>query len=122
MPVPMYMRAPGECPGMFALESAMDELAVAAGLDPIELRLRNEPAVDPESSHPFSSRGLVTCLREGAQRFAWQPRDPTPAARREGRSLPGTGAAASTYPHYPFPPSAPPEVYRAGSDRARVHS
>jgi xanthine dehydrogenase YagR molybdenum-binding subunit len=120
MPVPMYMRAPGECPGMFALESAMDELAVACGLDPIELRLRNEPAVDPESGHPFSSRGLVACLREGAQRFGWQPRDPTPRARREGRWLLGTGVAASTYPHYQFPATALAQVDRAGNYRVRI--
>jgi len=98
MPVPTIMRAPGECPGMFALESAMDELAVACGLDPIELRIRNEPVVDPETGHPFSSRGLVACLREGAQRFGWQQRDPRPRARSEGRWLVGTGVAASTYP------------------------
>jgi xanthine dehydrogenase YagR molybdenum-binding subunit len=120
MPVPMYMRAPGECPGMFALESAMDELALACGLDPIELRLRNEPAVDPESSRPFSSRGLVACLREGAQRFGWQPRDPTPRARREGRWLLGTGVAASTYPHYQFPATALAQVDRAGNYRVRI--
>ncbi len=75
VPANSLMRAPGECPGMFALESAMDELAIACGLDPIELRIRNEPAVDPESGHPFSSRGLVACLREGALRFGWAPRD-----------------------------------------------
>src|SRR5262249_5553620 len=61
VPVPTIMRAPGECPGMFALESAMDELAEAAGLDPIELRRRNEPTVDPETDHPFSSRSLTRC-------------------------------------------------------------
>src|SRR5258706_14250764 len=98
VPENTWMRAPGECPGMFALESAMDELAVACGLDPIELRIRNEPSVDPETGHPFSSRGLVACLREGAERFGWQPRDPTPRARLEGRWLVGTGVAASTYP------------------------
>src|SRR6266851_1519327 len=75
LPVNGALRAPGECPGMFALESAMDELALACGLDPIELRIRNEPAVDPESGRPFSSRGLVACLREGAQRFGWVQRD-----------------------------------------------
>src|SRR5258706_9036308 len=69
VPVPTIMRPPGECPGMFALEPAMDEMAIACGLDPIELRMRNEPTVDPETGHPFSSRGLVACLREGAQRF-----------------------------------------------------
>ena len=87
---------------MFALESAMDELAIACGLDPIELRLRNEPAVDPETGHPFSSRGLVACLREGAQRFGWQPRDPTARARDATVAwLIGTGVAASTYPTRP---------------------
>jgi xanthine dehydrogenase YagR molybdenum-binding subunit len=92
VPVPTTMRAPGECPGMFALESAMDEMAVACGLDPIELRIRNEPAVDPETGHPFSSRGLVACLREGAQRFGWQQRDPAPGTRREGRRRRRTAA------------------------------
>ncbi len=120
MPVPMFMRAPGECPGMFALESAIDELASACGLDPIELRVRNEPAVDPETDHPFSSHGLVACLREGAQRFGWQPRDPTPRARRAGRWLLGTGVAASTYPHYQFPATALTQVDRAGNYRVRI--
>src|SRR5260221_657665 len=78
VPENTWMRGPGECPGMFALESAMDELAVACGLDPIDLRIRNEPSVDPETGHPFSSRGLVPCLREGVERFGWQPRDPRP--------------------------------------------
>src|SRR5579859_1167954 len=94
MPVPTTMRAPGECPGMFALESAIDEMAIACGLDPIELRIRNEPAVDPETGRPFSSRGLVACLREGAQRFGWAQRDPQPRARRDGPWLGGTGVAA----------------------------
>jgi xanthine dehydrogenase YagR molybdenum-binding subunit len=98
MPPPTIMRAPGECPGMFALESAMDEMAIACGLDPIEFRIRNEPEIDPDSGHPFSSRGLVACLREGAQRFGWQPRDPRPRIRADGRWLIGTGVAASTYP------------------------
>jgi xanthine dehydrogenase YagR molybdenum-binding subunit len=98
LPAPTIMRAPGECQGMFALESAMDEIAIAGGLDPIEFRIRNEPTVDPETGLPFSSRGLVACLREGARRFGWAPRDPTPRARRDGRWLVGTGVAASTYP------------------------
>jgi xanthine dehydrogenase YagR molybdenum-binding subunit len=98
VPTPSWMRAPGECPGMFALESAIDELALACGLDPIELRIRNEPDVDPESGHRFSSRNLVACLRHGAELFGWLPRDPTPASRRDGRWLIGTGVAASTYP------------------------
>jgi xanthine dehydrogenase YagR molybdenum-binding subunit len=98
VPTPSWMRAPGECPGMYALESAMDELAIALELDPIELRIRNEPPLDPETGHPFSSRHLVECLREGAERFGWQARDPRPGVRREGAWLVGTGVAASTYP------------------------
>jgi xanthine dehydrogenase YagR molybdenum-binding subunit len=98
VPTPAWMRAPGECPGMFALESAMDELAVAAGVDPVELRIRNEPEVDPENDLPFSSRNLVACLREGARRFGWDRRDPEPGIRLDGRWLVGTGVAASTYP------------------------
>ena len=86
---------------MFALESAIDELAIALGLDPIELRIRNEPDVDPETGIPFSSRNLVACLREGAERFGWAERDPP--ARRDGRWLIGTGVAASTYPAYRSP-------------------
>jgi xanthine dehydrogenase YagR molybdenum-binding subunit len=106
VPTPTAMRAPGECPGMFALESAMDEMAVAGGIDPIEFRIRNEPTVDPESGLPFSSRGLVACLREGARRFAWERRDPRPRARQDGRWLLGTGVAASTYPAILWPSTA----------------
>ena len=100
VPVPSWMRAPGEAPGMYALECAMDELAVATGIDPIELRVRNEPAEDPESGLPWSSRNLVACLREGAEQFGWADRAPAPRARRDGRWLVGTGVAASTYPRY----------------------
>ncbi len=106
VPTPSWMRAPGECPGMYALESAMDELAIACGLDPIELRIANEPERDPEKDIPWSSRSLVACLREGAQRFGWEGRDPTPGARRDGRWLVGTGVAASTYPAYRSPSQA----------------
>ncbi|GAA4179901.1 xanthine dehydrogenase family protein molybdopterin-binding subunit [Streptosporangium oxazolinicum] len=98
VPTPSWMRAPGEAPGMFALESAMDELAYALGMDPVQLRIVNEPPADPESGLPFSSRNLVACLREGAARFGWAGRDPTPGVREEGRKLVGTGVASSTYP------------------------
>ncbi|RRO19904.1 xanthine dehydrogenase family protein molybdopterin-binding subunit [Saccharopolyspora rhizosphaerae] len=98
LPVPTWMRAPGECPGMFALETAMDEMAIACGLDPIEFRIRNEPDTDPDSGLPYSSRNLVVCLREGARRFGWADRDPAPGTRRAGEWLVGTGVAASTYP------------------------
>ncbi|MGY1623076.1 xanthine dehydrogenase family protein molybdopterin-binding subunit [Geodermatophilus sp. SYSU D00965] len=98
VPPPTIMRAPGETPGMFALESAMDELAHAAGVDPVELRVRNEPAEDPERGIPWSSRSLVPCLRTGAERFGWAGRDPRPGVRTDGRWLVGTGVAAATYP------------------------
>jgi xanthine dehydrogenase YagR molybdenum-binding subunit len=98
VPPPTIMRAPGETPGMFALESAMDELAVALGLDPVELRIRNEPSRDPERDLPWSSRNLVQCLRTGAERFGWVGRDLRPRQRTDGRWLVGTGVAAATYP------------------------
>ncbi|MET7763576.1 xanthine dehydrogenase family protein molybdopterin-binding subunit [Streptomyces sp. NPDC005393] len=103
VPVPTIMRAPGEAQGMFALESAVDEMALACGLDPVEFRIRNEPEVHPESGLPFSSRHLVDCLREGARRAGWERRDPTPRAPHDGRWLIGTGVAASTYPSPRFP-------------------
>jgi xanthine dehydrogenase YagR molybdenum-binding subunit len=120
LPVNGAMRAPGECPGMFALESVMDELALACGLDPIELRIRNEPAVDPESGRPFSSRNLVACLREGAQRFGWAQRDPKPRARRDGSWLVGTGVATSTLPVNQYPATALVQVDPAGNYRVRI--
>jgi xanthine dehydrogenase YagR molybdenum-binding subunit len=83
---------------MFALESAMDELAEALGVDPVELRIRNEPDRDPERDVPWSSRNLVACLRTGAERFGWAGRDLRPRQRSEGRWLIGTGVAAATYP------------------------
>ncbi|HEY4625363.1 MAG TPA: xanthine dehydrogenase family protein molybdopterin-binding subunit, partial [Blastococcus sp.] len=98
VPPPTIMRAPGETPGMYALESAMDELAAALGMDPVELRIRNEPERDPERGVPWSSRNLVECLRTGAERFGWAGRDPRPRMRTDGRWLIGTGVASATYP------------------------
>ncbi|MEU4833690.1 xanthine dehydrogenase family protein molybdopterin-binding subunit [Streptosporangium sp. NPDC023615] len=114
VPTPSWMRAPGEAPGMFALESAMDELAYALGMDPIELRIVNEPETDPESGLAFSSRNLVACLREGAARFGWDGRDPAPGIRRDGRRLTGTGVAASTYPVFISPSTATARAEPAG--------
>lgn len=122
VPTPAWMRAPGEAPGMYALESALDELAVACGLDPIELRVRNEPAVDPESGHPFSSRNLVACLRDGASRFGWTDRDPRPRARRDGRWLVGTGVAAATYPARSRPASAAARMRRDGRFQVDINA
>ncbi|MGW9283012.1 xanthine dehydrogenase family protein molybdopterin-binding subunit [Streptomyces diastaticus] len=97
VPSPTWMRAPGEAPGSFAIEAALDELAERAGVDPIELRVRNEPQAGPVSGLPFSSRNLVACFREGARRFGWADRDPRPGLRRDGRWLLGTGTAAASF-------------------------
>jgi xanthine dehydrogenase YagR molybdenum-binding subunit len=105
VPVPSWMRAPGECPGMFGPEVAMDELAAALGVDPVELRIRNEPDRDPETGNPYSTRNLVACLRTGAERFGWAGRDPRPGTRRDGQWLVGTGVAASVYPAKRMPGS-----------------
>ena len=96
--VPSWMRAPGEMPGMYAHEVAMDDLAVRCGIDPIELRVRNEPATDPETGRPWGDRRLVECLRRGAERFGWADRPAEPRSTREGDWWVGTGVAASTYP------------------------
>jgi xanthine dehydrogenase YagR molybdenum-binding subunit len=98
VPIPFWMRAPGECPGMFGPEVAMDELAEECGIDPVELRIRNDTQTDPDTGKPFSHRELVGCLREGARRFGWDGRDPQPGTRREGEWLVGTGVATATYP------------------------
>ncbi|KAB7770171.1 aldehyde oxidoreductase molybdenum-binding subunit PaoC [Xanthomonas maliensis] len=90
------MRAPGEAPGMMALEIAMDEMAEKLGLDPVIFRIRNDTQVDPENpQRPFSQRQLVKCLQEGAQRFGWSKRKTTPASVRDGRWLVGMGMAAA---------------------------
>ncbi|OZF47119.1 xanthine dehydrogenase family protein molybdopterin-binding subunit [Rhodococcus sp. 14-1411-2a] len=112
---PRWMRAPGEAPGMFAVETAIDELAAATGVDPIELRVRNEPDVDPASGNPFSSRSVVQCLREGAEKFGWDRRDPTPGQRREGNTLVGIGVATASYPVLISPSTASARVESDGT-------
>jgi xanthine dehydrogenase YagR molybdenum-binding subunit len=99
---------------MYGLESAMDELADALGLDPVELRVLNDPEQDPESGLPWSSRHLVECLRTGADRFGWERRG-VPGSRREGHWLVGLGVAASTYPAFVIPGSVA-EVEHTGDD------
>lgn len=103
---PGFMRAPFETPTFFALESAMDELAEALGMDPVELRIRNEPEKDPTNDLPWSSRSLVQCYRQGAERFGWSRRTPEPGSMRDGDILIGWGCATSTYPTQLFPASA----------------
>ena len=95
---PTFMRAPGESTGTFALESAMDELAYALKLDPVELRLRNYAETDPDSGHPWSSKKLRECYASAAERFGWSRRNPAPRSMRDGRWLVGWGMATATYP------------------------
>ncbi len=95
---PTYMRAPGESTGSFALESAMDELAIATNLDPIELRLRNYADMDQDAKLPFSSKSLRECYRAGADAFGWSRRTPAPGSMRDGRMFVGLGMASATYP------------------------
>jgi xanthine dehydrogenase YagR molybdenum-binding subunit len=101
-----FMRAPGESVGTFALESAIDELAAELGMDPIELRLRNEPEKDPTTGLRFSSRNVVEAYRSGAKRFGWGQRSAKPGMRREGEWLVGMGCATATYPYYRMPGGA----------------
>jgi xanthine dehydrogenase YagR molybdenum-binding subunit len=101
-----FMRAPGESIGTFALECAVDELAEQMGMDPIELRIRNEPEKDPTSGKPYSSRHIVEAYRNGAERFGWDTRNPKPRSRREGEWLVGMGCGTATYPYYRMPGGA----------------
>ncbi|MGW6639614.1 MULTISPECIES: xanthine dehydrogenase family protein molybdopterin-binding subunit [unclassified Streptomyces] len=120
VPSPTWMRAPGEAPGSFAIESALDELAERAGLDPVELRLRNEPEVGPVSGLPFSTHNLAACLREGARRFGWADRDPRPGIRRDGRWLLGTGTAAASFGAGAMPSTALVTAEADGSYTVRI--
>ncbi|MFD9903573.1 xanthine dehydrogenase family protein molybdopterin-binding subunit [Streptomyces sp. NPDC059063] len=112
---PTFMRCPGEATGLFALETAMDELAERLGLDPLELRLRNYAETDPASGHPWSSKGLRECYRLGAERIGWERRAAPPA--RDGDWLIGVGMASAAYPVYgPYNPQrARARVYADGT-------
>ena len=101
-----FMRAPGEAVGTFALECAVDELSAELGMDPIELRLRNEPEKDPTTGLPFSSRHIAEAWREGAERFGWDKRSATPGGRQDGDWRVGLGCATATYPYYRMPGGA----------------
>ncbi len=100
-----FMRAPGEAVGTFGLESGIDELAHAMGMDPIELRIKNEPEKDPTNGLPFSQRGIVDAWKTGRERFGWDQRA-KPGARREGDWFVGIGCATGTYPYYRMPGGA----------------
>ncbi len=116
-----FMRAPGEAVGTFALESAVDELAEKVGMDPVELRIRNEPEKDPTSGLPFSARHIVEAWRAGAERFGWSERQTASGARREGEWLVGMGCATATYPYYRMPGGAARlTLTRDGSARIEI--
>ncbi len=101
-----FMRAPGESIGTFALESALDELSYQLGIDPVELRLRNDPVRDPAKGTEFSSRHLKEAYRLGAEKFGWRNRSSKVGATRQGDWLVGQGVATAYYPAYRFPATA----------------
>jgi len=93
-----WMRAPGESPGSFAIESAMDDLAAQLGLDPLEIRLRNYAEKDPSTGKPWSSKSLKECYQRGAELFGWNKRNPKNGVTRDGNLLVGYGMATGSYP------------------------
>lgn len=113
-----FMRAPGEAVGSFALECAMDELAEVIGIDPVELRLRNEPEVDPMKGLPFSQRDVVQCWKMGAERFGWDQRG-APRAHLEGEWQIGVGCAMAGYPYQRMPGGAA-EITLTADGQARI--
>jgi xanthine dehydrogenase YagR molybdenum-binding subunit len=112
---PTFMRAPGEAPGMFAIESAMDELAYAAGLDPLQLRLINHADSDPAEGKPWSSKSLKECYARAAERFGWSRRAPQPRSMRDGPLFIGMGMASATYPAHRSPASAKASMKNDGT-------
>ena len=115
---PGFMRSPPEVPYMYALESAMDELSVALGMDPVELRKINDTMKDPVTGRPYSSRSLVECLDQAAEAFGWKDRTPQPGSMRNGDWLIGWGCAAAAYPTQIAPAAV--RVRLSADGRARV--
>ena len=103
---PSYMRAPGEAPGTYALEAAMDEMAYQLKMDPLEFRLKNYAESDPQENKPWSSKSLRECYRVGAERFGWNNRTAEPRSMRRGNNLVGYGMATSVYPTKRSPSNA----------------
>jgi CO/xanthine dehydrogenase Mo-binding subunit len=103
IPPPSWMRAPGHAEGLFALESALDELSCMLGIDPIALRVRNHSSVNPHTGLPWSSDALLECYKRGAERFGWSARIPRPRSMRAGRLLVGYGMARAALGAYQPP-------------------
>jgi xanthine dehydrogenase YagR molybdenum-binding subunit len=114
LPVSAAMRAPGEAVGLLALECAMDELAVALEMDPIALRIKNEPTTNPQDGKPFSTRTLVPCMQKGAELFGWDKRDPRPGSVRDGEWLIGIGMSAAIRGNPMLPAKASAALGRDG--------
>jgi xanthine dehydrogenase YagR molybdenum-binding subunit len=117
---PGFMRSPPEVPYVFALESAMDELAVALQMDPIELRRVNDTMKEPIKGLPYTSRGLMKCFDTAAAEFGWSKRDPKPGAMRDGDWLIGWGCAATLYPTAMSPAAARVTLAPGGSVRVQT--
>lgn len=114
--VPTFTRGPGKSTGSFALESAIDELAYKLKIDPIEFRIKNEPAKDPSNGKPWSSRKVVDCLKKGAEVFGWSKRKMEPAQNRNGNYLIGYGVGCGTYPARQRDTSAIVKLTKNGND------
>jgi xanthine dehydrogenase YagR molybdenum-binding subunit len=113
---PLFMRAPGEAPGSIALESAIDEMAQACGMDPLAFRLKNYAEVEPISGRPFSSKALRECYRQGAERFGWERRPLAPRQMRDSAGLLiGWGMGTATFPAHMFAAQAKAVLRRDGS-------
>lgn len=117
---PGFMRSPPEVPYMFALESAMDEMAVKLNMDPIEFRRINDTKINPVTGAPYTSRSLMKCFDEASAAFGWQKRNPQPLSMRDGEWLIGWGCATSTYPTQVNPCAARVRLDRQGNIRVQV--
>ncbi|MBC6989951.1 xanthine dehydrogenase family protein molybdopterin-binding subunit [Hymenobacter sp. BT491] len=111
---PSWMRAPGDMPGSFAIECAMDDLAAQLGLDPIRVRLRNYADKDPDTGKPWSSKSLKQCYARGAELFGWNKRNPQNGATRAGKLLVGYGMATASYPVHSSQGNARVRLYADG--------
>ena len=114
---PTAMRGPGAVPGLFALESAMDELAIRLQMDPVELRLKNEPEKDESNGKPFSSRHLRECLLTGSDRFGWKRRNPAVGSMRRGDKVLGWGMACASWGAFRMSCNASVSLNRDGTAR-----